>query len=317
MDALADVEVDVAVRCAVGSAGPGARDAAPVPERGRAAADERGGDELDRLGRAEMRRDRRRRRGRARSSAGRRCRWRARRRRRRRRRPTTRSALERSISCLRSSGAGECRARAGARGRIAARSTALHCALSDHACPRLADAALPVPDRHHRRGLPLREHLGPRHPRARRGDREGGLRGAGHDQLRRPLAVRAAAEPRQRLHPVDRRRGVHRRPRARPGGAQPAQVHQRGALQERRGADLPLRRDAHLAAPAERHPARAARLHPHVRGHAGVRRPAHHPRGAGATSTASRRRSSRRWSTTRRTARTRGTARATRAASPS
>ena len=45
-------------------------------------------------------------------------------------------------------------------------------------------------------------------------------------------------------------------------------------------ADLPLRRDAHLAAPAERHPARAARLHPHVRGHAGVRRPAHHPRGA-------------------------------------
>ena len=36
-----------------------------------------------------------------------------------------------------------------------------------------------------------------------------------------------------------------------------------------------------------------------------------------ATSTASRRRSSRRWSTTRRTARTHGTARATRAASPS
>ncbi len=139
---------------------------------------------------------------------------------------------------------------------------------------------LPVPDRHHRRGLPLRERLGPRHPRARRGDREGGLRGAGHDQLRRPLAVRAAAKPRQRLHPVDRRRGVHRRSRPRPGGAQPAQVHQRGALQELGSADLPLRRDAHLAAPAERHPARAARLHPHVRGHAGVRRPAHHPRGA-------------------------------------
>ena len=102
----------------------------------------------------------------------------------------------------------------------------------------------------------------------------------GDDQLRRPVAVRAAAEPRQRLHPLDRRRGVHRRARPRPGGAQPAQVHQRGALQERRRADLPLRRDAHLAAPAERHPARAARLHPHVRGHAGVRRPAHHPRGA-------------------------------------
>ena len=30
----------------------------------------------------------------------------------------------------------------------------------------------------------------------------------------------------------------------------------------------------------ERHPARAARLHPHVRGHAGVRRAPHHPRGA-------------------------------------
>ena len=37
--------------------------------------------------------------------------------------------------------------------------------------------------------------------------------------------VRAAAEPGQRLHPVDRRRGVHARPRARPGGAEPAQVH--------------------------------------------------------------------------------------------
>ena len=37
--------------------------------------------------------------------------------------------------------------------------------------------------------------------------------------------VRAAAKPRQRLHPVDRRRGVHARPRARPGGAEPAQVH--------------------------------------------------------------------------------------------
>ena len=69
------------------------------------------------------------------------------------------------------------------------------------------------------------------------------------------------------------------RPRPRPGGAEPAQVHQRGPLQERRHADLPVRRDAHLAAPAERHPARAARLHPHVRGHAGVRRPPHHPRG--------------------------------------
>ena len=135
------------------------------------------------------------------------------------------------------------------------------------------------PDRHHRRGLPLREHLGPGHPRARPGDREGGLRGAGQHQLRRPEPVRAAAEPRQRLHPVDRRRGVHARPRARPGGAEPAQVHPGDPLQERRHPDLPVRRDAHLAAHPERHPARAARLHPHVRGHAGVRGPAHHPRG--------------------------------------
>ena len=41
------------------------------------------------------------------------------------------------------------------------------------------------------------------------GDRDGRLRGAGRHQLRRPVAVRAAAKPRQRLHPVDRRRGVH------------------------------------------------------------------------------------------------------------
>ena len=44
--------------------------------------------------------------------------------------------------------------------------------------------------------------------------------------------------------------------------------------------DLSLRRDPHLAPHPERDPARAARLHPHVRGHAGVRRAPHHPRGA-------------------------------------
>ena len=70
-------------------------------------------------------------------------------------------------------------------------------------------------------------------------------------------------------------------PRSRSGGAQPAQVHRGDPLQERGDPDLPVRRDAHVAAHPERHPARAARLHPHVRGHAGVRRPAHHPRGEG------------------------------------
>ena len=40
------------------------------------------------------------------------------------------------------------------------------------------------------------------------------------------------------------------RPGARPGGAEPAQVHQGDPLQERRDPDLPVRRDAHLAAPA-------------------------------------------------------------------
>ena len=53
---------------------------------------------------------------------------------------------------------------------------------------------------------------------------------------------------------------------------------QRDPLQERGDPDLPVRRDAHLAAHPQRHPARAARLHPHVRGHAGVRRAPHHPR---------------------------------------
>ena len=70
-------------------------------------------------------------------------------------------------------------------------------------------------------------------------------------------------------------------PEARSRGAQPAQVHRGDPLQERRDPDLPLRRDAHVAAHPERHPARAARLHPHVRGHAGVRRAPHHPRGEG------------------------------------
>ena len=156
----------------------------------------------------------------------------------------------------------------------------LHFALSPPPAPEPArHAAFSLPHRHHRRGLPLREHLGPGHPRAGPGHREGRLRGAGQHQLWRPEPVRAAAKPRQRLHPEHRRRGIHPRPGARPGGAEPAQVHQGNPLQERRHPDLHLRRDTHQPAHPQRHPARAARLHPHVRGHAGVRGPAHHPRG--------------------------------------
>ena len=81
------------------------------------------------------------------------------------------------------------------------------------------------------------------------------------------------------LHPVDRRRGIHARARDRSGDRQPAHLHQGDPLQERRDPDLPVRRDAHVAAHPQRHPARAARLHPHVRGHAGIRRAPHHPRG--------------------------------------
>ena len=102
----------------------------------------------------------------------------------------------------------------------------------------------------------------------------------------------------------------------------PAVLNLRNFIEEirRKNADIPiylLRRDAHLAPHPQRHPARAARLHPHVRGHAGVRGAPHHPRGQELPRRRWRRRSSRRWSTTRRTARTPGTARATRAASPS
>ena len=122
-----------------------------------------------------------------------------------------------------------------------------------------------------------------------------------------------------RVHPLDRRRGARRRHAGggRDDGRAAAQVREGDPLPQRRHPDLPVRRDAHLAAHPERHAARAARLHPHVRGHAGVRRALHRPRGEAPTSTASRRRSSARWSTTRRTARIRGTARATRAASRS
>jgi arginine decarboxylase len=63
-------------------------------------------------------------------------------------------------------------------------------------------------------------------------------------------------------------------------------IRQEIRFKQRRDPDLPVRRDAHLAPHSERHPARAARLHPHVRGHAGVRRAPHHPRGQEPTSTA-------------------------------
>ena len=64
----------------------------------------------------------------------------------------------------------------------------------------------------------------------------------------------------------------------------PAVVLLRTFIEEvrRKNSDVPiyvLRRDQDLAPHPQRHPARAARLHPHVRGHAGVRGPPHHPRG--------------------------------------
>ena len=65
------------------------------------------------------------------------------------------------------------------------------------------------------------------------------------------------------------------------GDRRAARVRHGRAPPQRRHPDLPVRRNAHLAPLAERHPARTARLHPHVRGHAGVRRAPHHPRGEG------------------------------------
>ena len=84
-----------------------------------------------------------------------------------------------------------------------------------------------------------------------------------------------------RLHPLDRRRGARRR-HARGGredGRAAAQVREGDPLPQRRHPDLPLRRDAHLAPHPERRAARAARLHSHVRGHAGIRRALHRARG--------------------------------------
>ena len=165
------------------------------------------------------------------------------------------------------------------------------------------------PDRHHRRGLPLREHLRPGHPRARQGDREGGHGGAGRHQLRRPVAVRAAASPRVGVHPVDRRRGVHAGSRARSGGAS----NLRTFIEEIRfkNAEIPIylygetRTSRHIPNDILRE------LHgfihmfedtpEFVARH--IIREAQEP-----ISTRCRRRSSARWCTTRRTARTRGTA---------
>ena len=208
------------------------------------------------------------------ASAGRRCRWRA-----RpppdRRWPATTAWVHSIHRCppvhVRVTLPDEC-SHPGRRGRT------LHLPASARPPRGRFDAPFPLSHRHHRRRLPLREHLGHRHPRAGHGHRQGGLRGPGRHQLRRPEPVRAAAKPRQRIHPEHRRRGIHARPRARPGGAEPAQVHRGDPAQERRHPDLHLWRDAHQPAHPERHPARTARLHPHVRGHAGVRGTPHHPR---------------------------------------
>ena len=177
---------------------------------------------------------------------------------------------------------------------------------------------IPLSHRHHRRGFPLREHLRPRHPRACRGDREGGH--GSRSASRATATCRSSRSSSRARRPSSCRsttRNSRRAPEIDQAVLQPARVHRGDPLPQRRDPDLPLRRDADVAAHPERHPARAARLHPHVRGHAGVRRAPHHPRGAQRTSTRWRRRSSARWSTTRRTAPIRGTARATRAASRS
>ncbi len=138
---------------------------------------------------------------------------------------------------------------------------------------------IPLPRRHHRRRLEVRVGQRPGHPRARQGDRGPGHRGRRRLHLHRRVDGRQPGGARVGLHRVDRRRGDRRRrPRER-GGAGAAQVHHRDAQAQRRHPDLPVRRDAHLAAHPERDPEGAARLHPHVRGHAGVRCPLHHPRG--------------------------------------
>jgi hypothetical protein len=164
------------------------------------------------------------------------------------------------------------------------------------------------PDRHHRRGLPLREHvgLGIRALAARSRRREwrcSGVTSYGDLSQFAQQQSRASGF----ILSIDDEEFT-------PGPElDPALLKLRTFIQEirfpqRRDPDLPLRRDAHVAPHSERHPARAARLHPHVRGHAGVRR-AHIIREVqGRISTRWRHRSSRRSSITRRTARTRGTA---------
>ena len=61
--------------------------------------------------------------------------------------------------------------------------------------------------------------------------------------------------PRVGVHPVDRRRGVHARSRARSRPSSTcARSSRRSGLQERGHPDLHLRRDAHVAAHPQRHP---------------------------------------------------------------
>ena len=151
------------------------------------------------------------------------------------------------------------------------------------------------------------------------GDREGGHRGAGRDELRRPVAVRAAAEPRLRLHPVDRRRGVRAPgPDLDPAVLQPAHVHRGDPLQERRRS----RSTCYGETRTSRHIPNDILRELHGFIHMFEDTPEFVARhiireAQDATSTALAPPFFRRWSTTRRTARTRGTARATRAASRS
>jgi dCTP deaminase len=140
--------------------------------------------------------------------------------------------------------------------------------------------AFQFPGNRHRQGLPLGKHRRAGYSGAGQGDRKEGLRGLRRHQLRRPDFVCPAAEPRLGLHPVDRRRRLQAR-QGRPDDRQPARLRQGNSLPQRGHPDLPLRRDAHLAPHPERRAARAARLHPHVRGHRRVHRPLRRPRGQG------------------------------------
>jgi hypothetical protein len=132
--------------------------------------------------------------------------------------------------------------------------------------------AFPFPRRHHRRRLSFRERLRPGHSRPGQALEDEGMEILGVTSYG-DLSSFAQQQSRASGFILSVDDDDFSSAEADETIAELRAFVQEIRLPQHRHPDLPLRRDAHQPAHPQRRAAGTARLHPHVRGHAGIRRP--------------------------------------------